>query len=385
MTESPELGGLGILPTPDERDAAIARGLASIDDRSNPTIRRAAAGAWIFDAVAGGPPESFGFGDEPTTRSSATIRRGSLRDGQVTSEGVTDAMRILILGASGMLGHRLWLALREGQEAVAVMRQNPANRPWSQLFDPARTISGVDLLDDAALDDLFLQVRPEAVVNAAGLIKQRPDGQDPLAAIAVNAALPHRLADRCRESGARLIHISTDCVFSGRRGMYTEQDLPDPPDIYGRGKLLGEVTGPGSLTLRTSIIGRELAGGLGLLEWFIGQRGGRVQGYRLARFSGVTTIELAETIRIVLESRPGLDGLWHLAGDPVDKFALLEMTRAAFTLPVEIDAVDGTAIDRSLDDARFRAVSGIPKPDWPAMLARAAADPVPYDAIRGTP
>lgn len=292
-------------------------------------------------------------------------------------------MRMLIPGASGMLGHRLWLALRDDHDAVAVMRQDPAAHPWGALFDPARTVSGVDLLDDAALDDLFLQVRPEAVINAAGLIKQRPDGQDPLAAIAVNAALPHRLAARCRASGARLIHVSTDCVFSGRRGMYAESDIPDPPDIYGRGKLLGEVSGPGMLTLRTSIIGRELSGGLGLLEWFLAQRGGRVQGFRKARFSGVTTIELAETIRTLLETRPDLDGLWHVAGDPVDKLSLLEMTCEAFAAPVGIEAADGPAIDRSLDDARFRAETGIPKPNWPAMLARAAADPVPYDVIRG--
>ncbi|MFM9107035.1 MAG: dTDP-4-dehydrorhamnose reductase family protein [Chloroflexota bacterium] len=293
-------------------------------------------------------------------------------------------MRVMILGAGGMLGHRLWLSLKDGHDAIAVLRQDPFSRPWGALFDPDRTVSGADLRDDAALDDLFRRVRPEAVVNAAGLIKQRPDGQDPLAAIAVNAALPHRLAARCRASGARLIHVSTDCVFSGRRGGSTEDDLPDPPDVYGRSKALGEVAGPGMLTLRTSIVGRELEGGHGLLEWLLSRRGGRVQGYRRSRFSGLTTLELAATIRALLESRPDLDGLWHVAGDPVDKLALLEMIREAFAAPVEIDPADGPAIDRSLDDARFRAETGIPKPGWPAMLARAAADPVPYDAIRGT-
>jgi dTDP-4-dehydrorhamnose reductase len=292
-------------------------------------------------------------------------------------------MRILLLGASGMLGHRLWLELDGDHEVTAVMRRSPEDAPWGAVFATARVIAGVDLLDDAALDDLFRQVRPEAVVNAAGLIKQRPEGQDPLAAIAVNAALPHRLAARCRAAGARLIHVSTDCVFSGRRGYAAEADLPDPPDTYGRSKLLGEVDGPEALTLRTSIIGRELEGGLGLLEWLLAQRGGRVQGYSRARFSGVTTTELAGTIGRLLAEHPGLTGLRHVAGPPIDKHALLLLAREAFALPVEIEETDGPAIDRTLDDSRFRRETGIPTPQWPAMLDRIAHDPVPYDSFRG--
>lgn len=292
-------------------------------------------------------------------------------------------MRLMVLGASGMLGHRLFLAAGDRHETVGVAR-HPIPAPLETANAGAGTLlHGIDLSDGREIDRLFADVRPDAVINAVGLIKQRSNGQDPVAAITVNSLLPHQLAERCRTIGARLVHVSTDCVYSGSRGMYRETDLPDPPDLYGRSKLLGEVSGPGALTLRTSIVGRELSCSLGLLEWFLGQSGNVIDGYRLSRFSGVTTIELANTVMQLLV-RPDLDltGVWHVAGEPVDKCSLLELCRDRLGLDVEIRPVDGPPIDRTLDDSRFRQATGIPKPTWEAMLDAIAADPFPYDEIR---
>ena len=185
-------------------------------------------------------------------------------------------MRLLILGGGGMLGHKLWLTAASRHETWATLRDTGRSLP--DVFDQSRVIRGVSAEQFETVEDAFARVRPDAVVSCIGVVKQRPEAADPVVSIAVNSLFPHRVAALCAASGARMIHISTDCVFSGRAGRYTEQDTPDATDLYGRTKHLGEVTGPGALTLRTSIIGRELNASQGLVEWFLAQQGlcGRV-------------------------------------------------------------------------------------------------------------
>jgi dTDP-4-dehydrorhamnose reductase len=287
-------------------------------------------------------------------------------------------VRLLIIGGGGMLGHALWqhargvchtrVTLRAGAEAVA--RRVGA--------EPDEVVPGVDALDFDSVVRAFATVRPEAVVNCVGIIKQRPEAQDPIRSLSVNALFPHRLAELCRASGARLVHISTDCVFSGRQGAYRESDAPDAEDLYGRSKLLGEVGGPGAVTLRTSIIGRELSGGLGLVEWFLAQPGPEVPGYVHARFSGLTTAALSRVVLEVLMRQPSLEGLYHVAADPISKFDLLRLLSAAYGRDVPIRRVEEPRIDRSLDATRFRQATGWTPPDWPSMieeLARGRSSP----------
>ena len=292
-------------------------------------------------------------------------------------------MRVLILGGSGMLGHRLWLACRERFDTLVALHGVRGGQPWAPLFDAHRVLEGVDLTDDVALDSALLRARPDVVVNAAGLVKQRPGGQDALPTITLNALLPHRLAARCAAGGIRLVHLSTDCVFSGRGARYREDDPPDPLDTYGRSKLLGEVTGHGHLTVRKSAIGRELAGRSGLLEWLLANRGGRVRGFTRAVFSGLTSAELAATIARVLDEQPSLQGLWHVAGPAISKHDLLVALRDALALSIEIEPDDTTVIDRSLDDGRFRETTGFRRPTWEGMISALVADRVPYGAWRG--
>jgi dTDP-4-dehydrorhamnose reductase len=278
---------------------------------------------------------------------------------------------VLVLGGSGMLGHVLWRTCAERFDAHTTVRGDELSGPAAEVLDPDRTITGVRVEEPASIARALDATSPDAVVNCIGIVKQAVD--DPGHAFDVNADFPHQLAAGCRERGARLIHVSTDCVFSGRRGAYTELDLPDPVDTYGRSKLLGEPAMPGALTIRTSMIGRELATSNGLLEWFLSQSGGAVRGFQRAVFSGPTTPVLSRAIADVIENHQDLDGLWHLGAAPIAKYDLLLLLRDAFNTDVEIEPDDSVTIDRSLDAARLRTETGFQAPGWPEMVSELAA------------
>ncbi len=278
-------------------------------------------------------------------------------------------MRILIIGGAGMLGHRLVSTLGKEFEVWATLRGAvPASAP-AGLFDPDRTISGIDVLNTDAVTDVMARIRPDAVINCVGIIKQLAAAKDPFLSISINSLLPHRLHRLCRAAGARLIHFSTDCVYSGRKGHYTEDDPSDALDLYGRSKFLGETAGEGALTLRSSIIGRELGSATGLTEWFLSQRGKRVTGYRRAVFSGFTTQEMARIVRRVLTQHQSLSGTLQVSSEPINKYDLLMLMQQAFGVDVEIEPDDTIEIDRSLDSARFRRLTGYEPPSWPQMIA----------------
>jgi dTDP-4-dehydrorhamnose reductase len=282
-------------------------------------------------------------------------------------------VRVLILGGGGMLGHRVWLHLRDRFDTFATVRRRPA----LPAFEGNRIIEGIEAADFARIDDVIRRIGPDVVVNCIGVVKQLAAAHDPIASITLNALLPHVVARRA----ARLIQISTDCVFSGRRGAYAESDDPDPVDLYGRSKLLGEVDVP-HLTLRTSIVGRELSGAHGLLEWFLANRGGRVRGFTRAVFSGLTTLELARVIGDVIERQSPVEGLYHVAAEPISKYDLLMLFNGAFGAGVEVDPDDSLVIDRSLDGGRFRQATGWTAPAWPAMVEAIAADGAAYEEWR---
>lgn len=291
-------------------------------------------------------------------------------------------MRLLILGANGMLGHKLWQTCRDRYDVWATVRSRYTEYARYGLFTPERLIEGVDAFDMDSVVRALAQVRPDVVVNCIGVIKQLPAAKDPIISLTVNSLFPHRLANLCQATGARLIHISTDCVFSGRKGMYTEDDVPDAEDLYGRTKFLGEVSGPGCLTLRTSIVGRELSTSSGLVEWFLGNRGRRIPGYRRAIYSGFTTLAIANIITQVIDGFPELSGVYHVSSEPISKYELLCLVRDAYRIAVEIEPDDDVCIDRSLDSRRFREAAGFVPADWPDMIREMADDPTPYEQWR---
>jgi dTDP-4-dehydrorhamnose reductase len=205
------------------------------------------------------------------------------------------------------------------------------------------------------------------VINCVGLVKQLADANDPLQAVPINTLLPHRLAALCKATGARLVHISTDCVFSGEKGGYRESDFPDAYDLYGRSKLLGEVDYPHAITLRTSIIGRELSGHRSLVGWFLAQQG-TVQGFTGAIFSGLPTMELARVINEYVLPRPDLHGLYHVATQPINKYDLLKLVAKTYGKDTEIVPSDRLTIDRSLNADRFREATGYVAPEWSVLV-----------------
>lgn len=293
--------------------------------------------------------------------------------------------KVLILGASGMLGHKLCQRLPgKGHEVVATVRQ-PRQRyaPYKEVFGQAHLVDGIDAMDFESLATLVKKEKPFAVINCVGLIKQHHDAENRLLAVALNSYLPHRLDALCADQGARLVHFSTDCVFSGHKGQYRERDLSDAQDIYGRSKYLGETDGPAgyTVTLRSSIIGRELIGPKhGLFEWFLSQRGKRISGFSKAIYSGFSTIEMARIVARVLAAKQALRGVYQVASAPISKFDLLALLREIGAYPVEITANRDFACDRSLVMERFTEATGYVAPAWKAMLEEMIADSTPYDA-----
>lgn len=273
--------------------------------------------------------------------------------------------RVLVMGATGMLGHVAVQVLAESFEVVASVRDPDAARRYELPAQLATFSVGDDL--DALLD----RVRPDAVLNAIGLVKQLPAGQSPASAIRLNSLFPHELAEACAAVGARLIHVSTDCVFSGALpapARYSEEDIPDARDVYGRSKLLGEILEPPGLTLRTSIIGRELERATGLLEWFATKDGEHVFGFTNAHFSGFTTRELSRIVSRILREQPDMSGLWQVAADPIDKYDLLLRLRSVLGVRCEIVPRDEPVINRALDASRFERAVGYRAPPWDELL-----------------
>ena len=283
------------------------------------------------------------------------------------------ALRILVVGASGMLGHEAIRVLTPDFEVWGACR-DPRTLP--DLGVPAdRMLAGLDATDSDGAYALVERVRPDLVLNAVGIVKQRADAKAAIPSIAVNSLWPHVLADVCDRHGARMVHVSTDCVFSGSRGGYVEGDVPDAFDLYGRSKLLGEVTDrDNTVTLRTSIVGWQIGKPTGLAEWFAAHRGEKLQGFTKAVFSGLTTRALAEVVRDVVVPDATLTGLWHVSADPIDKYTLLTDLAAHLGWDVDIALSDEPVIDRSLDSSRFRERTGWTPPGWDAMLEELAAE-----------
>lgn len=279
-------------------------------------------------------------------------------------------MKILILGITGMLGHRLF---REFSADTSLDVWGTLRQPSGQThFDPflrEHVLPNIDVLNQDALIEVFSRVRPEVVINCVGVIKQLSHANDPLTVLPINALLPHRLAKLCKISRARLIHISTDCVFSGRKGHYTESDPSDAEDLYGKSKFMGEVHDqPHVVTLRTSIIGHELSTTYALVDWFLSQKE-QVRGFSKAIYSGLPTAELACVIMEFVIPNAQLSGLYHVASTPIAKLDLLRLVATQYGKDIDIVPDDSIVIDRSLCADRFHAATGYTAPDWPALVA----------------
>ena len=282
-------------------------------------------------------------------------------------------MRILILGGDGMLGHQLFKNLKSSHDVRVTLRQDLAVYNKFMMFSSENTYPGIDVIKIDKLAKVLTNFHPDAVVNAIGIVKQLPEANKSIPSLEINALFPHRLALLCKEISARMIHLSTDCVFSGKKGNYKESDTSDPDDLYGRTKLLGEVSEKHCLTLRTSIIGQELSRKKNLLEWFLSQKGS-VNGYKKAIFSGFTTLELSRIIENMILNYPDASGIYHVSSDPISKFDLLSLIKATLKLPIEIIPDESFACDRSLDSSKFRREFNYNPPSWEEMICELCKD-----------
>ena len=274
-------------------------------------------------------------------------------------------MKILILGAYGMLGHKLFLTLSKKFDLFATCRS--FHKKWSHILPKERLFADVHADNFNSVIGAVESVAPDVVINCIGIVKQLDAAKDPIIAITINALFPHHLALICKNAGARLIHFSTDCVFNGVRRNYTEDDPSDANDLYGRTKFLGELSLPHCVTLRTSIIGHELNGRLGLIDWFLSQEG-KVRGFTQAIYTGFPTVEMARIIAEYVIPNEELSGVYQVSSSPISKYELLRLVADQYNKRIEIEPYAKFSCDRSLDSIRFRAATGYRPPSWEELV-----------------
>lgn len=277
-------------------------------------------------------------------------------------------MRVLVVGASGMIGSTVMRVFSEKNDwqVFGTVRDVNIKRFFPDLI-VERLITGVHVQHQDIMTRILDQIRPEVVVNCVGLTKHNPEATDPLASISVNTLLPHRLADLCKHLNARLIHVSTDCVFSGEKGEYLENDYTDARDLYGKSKALGEVMYPHTITLRTSTIGHELQTKFGLLEWFLSQTGS-CKGFTRVTFSGLPTVTFATVMRDLVIPNKHLSGLYHVAAEPINKYELLKLLADIYGKTIDIVPDEKLVMDRSLNADSFKKATGYVAPNWRSLI-----------------
>jgi dTDP-4-dehydrorhamnose reductase len=291
-------------------------------------------------------------------------------------------MDILILGGAGMLGHKLFQRLRQSHpETFCTIRGsvNEGALRKVELFHTGNVIENFDVSDFSAIERLLRHHKPAVVINCIGIVKQRAEATKPIPSIEINSLLPHRLASVCEDWRGRFIHFGTDCVFSGQAGNYSEEDFSDAHDPYGRTKFLGEVVCGRALTLRTSIIGRELSHRESLLEWLLQQSHKRISGFTRAMFSGVTTNYMARVVERLIDDHPNLSGLYQVTSPTISKFDLLCLLKTAYQLDIEIVSDSNFFCDRSMKGDKFAQATGLECPSWPELVAEISDDETPYE------
>lgn len=279
-------------------------------------------------------------------------------------------IKVLIIGATGMLGNALLTELSRKKDLVVfgTIRHKVEAQYLSEKLQK-NIVYNIDVENTRSLVNAFDLVKPDIVLNCVGLIKQLAKPNDAELYILMNALLPHRLAALCGLIGARLIHFSTDCVFSGGKGNYNERDLSDAADIYGKTKYLGEVTGEHCLTLRTSIIGHGLETHVSLVDWFLNQQD-KIQGFKKVIYSGLPTVEIARILYDYVFPHKKLSGLYHVSADPISKYDLLKLIAKEYGKKIEIKPFADINSDRSLDSSRFQKITGYKPPKWPILIKK---------------
>ena len=273
-----------------------------------------------------------------------------------------------------MLGHKLVQVWRNKFDVWTTVRKNFKHYQKYKIYQRPKTFENIDVHNINSIQEIIEQIKPAVIVNAAGIIKQVPSAKNVIKTLSINSIFPHQLSDLAEQFQFRLISISTDCVFSGNKGKYTETDTADASDLYGKSKNLGEVSAENCLTVRTSIIGRELETSHSLVEWFLSNRGKSVKGFVNAIYTGFPTVVLADILADLIENYPRLNGLYHVSSEPINKFDLLTLINKAYRTKIEIEPFEDFVIDRSLDSTKFRRATNFKPLNWKEMINRMAQD-----------
>ncbi|RYZ86180.1 MAG: SDR family oxidoreductase [Proteobacteria bacterium] len=284
-------------------------------------------------------------------------------------------MKLVILGAAGMLGHQIWLKSLEKfgpQNTFGTLRKPKSHYDRFGIFKTGQILDNLDVTDFEQTQKALETIRPDVVINCIGLTLRKPDLADLEKCIDINSMLPHRLVLWGAKNSARVIHFSTDCVFNGKRGNYSETDIPTAEDLYGKSKFLGEIQGKNALTLRLSIVGRELEGKTELVEWFLSQKDQSVKGFSSVRYSGITTNVVAKEVIKIITDYPDLAGVYQLASEPITKFEILELLNDKFNVGAQIQESGEYTSDKTLDSSRFTEATGFVPPKWSSMIAELA-------------
>lgn len=287
-------------------------------------------------------------------------------------------MKVLVLGAGGLIGHKLFQLLRSDTEVYAALHHTSAH----PLFGGSNIFSGIDVLEFDRLTQLIGDVNADVILNCVGITKRNPNINDLELTIATNAHFPHRLASWAKTNKKRVIHFSTDCVFDGTAGPYSEHCNTTALDIYGKTKALGEIDYPHTLTVRSSFIGRELKAKTELLEWALSCRGKTIRGFDKAYYSGVSTICMARVIKRIIVEHQNLSGLYQLATDkPISKLALLNQINHSFQLGMKIETDSSFETRPTLIGTRLKSAINLAIPSWKDMLDELAAERIYENAV----
>jgi dTDP-4-dehydrorhamnose reductase len=288
-------------------------------------------------------------------------------------------MRILILGVSGLIGHKLLQELSSNFEVFGTLHKSKVQYGNLSLFSGNNIIENIDVAEFEILKDVLYAVNPDVILNCVGITKRKIIVNNPLNALIINSVFPHQLANWAKINHKRVIHFSTDCVFDGRIGNYNELSLTTAEDTYGRTKALGEINYDHSLTIRSSFIGQELFDRTELLDWFLAQNGKQIKGFKNTFYSGVSTIFMARVITNIISNFPDLSGLYQLAPEKsISKYELLNIAQKAFNVNIEIIPDEEHVHRPTLDASKLKNEINLIIPSWKEMMQELASDRIFY-------